>query len=41
MLVITSLALALRRLYAWRARRAKSKNRLVKVADPLPDSVGD
>ena len=40
-LVITGLALALRRLYAWRTREAKSKQRVVKVAEPLPDSAGD
>ncbi|HEX6285437.1 MAG TPA: PepSY-associated TM helix domain-containing protein [Pyrinomonadaceae bacterium] len=40
-LVITGLALAFRRLYAWLGRRAKSKLRAVAVADPLPDSVGD
>ena len=40
-LVITGLALAFRRLYGWLNRRAKSKQRVVKVVDPLPDSVGD
>lgn len=40
-LVITGLALAFRRLYSWLARRAKSKQRIVAVRDPLPDSVGD
>jgi uncharacterized iron-regulated membrane protein len=40
-LVVTGLALALRRLYAWLGSRAKSKQRTVKVAEPLPDSIGD
>ena len=40
-LVITGLALAFRRLYAWLTRRAKSRPRAVAVAEPLPDSVGD
>ena len=40
-LVITGLALAFRRLYSWLTRRAKSKQRVVAVTEPLPDSVGD
>ena len=40
-LVLTGLALAFRRLYQWFTRRVKSKQRLVAVVEPLPDSVGD
>ena len=40
-LVVTGLALALRRLWAWFAKRAKSKQSVTNVVKPLPDSVGD
>ena len=40
-LVFTGLALSFRRLYSWLTRRAKSRQRAVAVAEPLPDSVGD
>jgi uncharacterized iron-regulated membrane protein len=40
-LVITGLALAFRRLLAWRTKRAKSKQTVTNVVKPLPDSVGD
>jgi uncharacterized iron-regulated membrane protein len=40
-LVLTGLGLALRRLFSWLTRRAKSRQRLVATAEPLPDSVGD
>ena len=40
-LVFTGLALSIRRLYSWWTRRAKSRQRVVAVAEPLPDSVGD
>jgi uncharacterized iron-regulated membrane protein len=40
-LVVTGLALALRRLWAWFAKRAKSKQLVTNVVKPLPDSVGD
>jgi len=38
-LVVTGLALAIRRLLGWRARRAKSTQPM--IGEPLPDSVGD
>lgn len=42
LLVITGLALAIRRLLAWVARRRKtSKSTLADIAKPIPDSVGD
>jgi len=41
MLVLTGLCLALRRFFAWLAKRAKSKQSLTNVVTPLPDSVGD
>ena len=41
LLVFTGLALSCRRLYSWVTRRAKSRQRTVAVAEPLPDSVGD
>jgi len=40
-LVVTGLALALRRLWAWLAKRGKSKQSVTNVVKPLPDSVGD
>jgi uncharacterized iron-regulated membrane protein len=40
-LVVTGLALALRRLWAWFAKRARSKASVTNVGKPLPDSVGD
>jgi uncharacterized iron-regulated membrane protein len=40
-LVVTGLALAFRRLYSWLTRRSRSKQRVVAVTEPLPDSVGD
>lgn len=40
-LVITGLGLAWRRLFAWLAKRAKSKQTVTNVVKPLPDSVGD
>jgi uncharacterized iron-regulated membrane protein len=40
-LVITGLALAFRRTYSWLRRRAKSRQKAVALAEPLPDSVGD
>ncbi|HJS23236.1 MAG TPA: PepSY-associated TM helix domain-containing protein [Pyrinomonadaceae bacterium] len=41
-LVITGLALAIRRLLAWLARRSKSPQPgLIHVSEPIPDSVGD
>ncbi len=41
-LVVTGLALAIRRLRAWIAKRARSaKPRLGEVAQPVPDSAGD
>lgn len=40
-LVLTGLGLALRRLYAWLAKRGKSKQSVTNVVKPLPDSVGD
>jgi len=40
-LVLTGLGLALRRFFAWLAKRAKSKQRITNVGKPLPDSVGD
>ena len=40
-LVVTGLALALRRFWAWFAKRARSKESVTNVGKPLPDSVGD
>lgn len=40
-LVVTGLGLALRRFFAWLAKRAKSKQTVTNVVKPLPDSVGD
>lgn len=41
-LVITGLALAIRRFLAWVARRSKSSQPgLIHVSEPIPDSVGD
>lgn len=40
-LVLTGLGLALRRFFAWLAKRAKSKQGVTNVVKPLPDSVGD
>lgn len=40
-LVLTGLGLALRRFFAWLAKRAKSKQSVTNVVKPLPDSVGD
>ena len=38
-LVVTGLALAIRRLYAWRAKRAKFAQ--LPIAEPVPNSAGD
>ncbi|HKP81492.1 MAG TPA: PepSY-associated TM helix domain-containing protein [Pyrinomonadaceae bacterium] len=41
-LVVTGLALAIRRFLAWVARRSRSSQpRLIHVSEPIPDSVGD
>lgn len=40
-LVITGLALALRRFWSWLKKRANSKQTVTNVVKPLPDSVGD
>ncbi len=41
-LVFTGLALAIRRLIAWAARRSRSvKPALTDISEPIPDSVGD
>ena len=41
-LVVTGLALAIRRLRAWIAKRARStKPRLAEISQPVPDSAGD
>jgi uncharacterized iron-regulated membrane protein len=40
-LVFTGLGLALRRFFSWLAKRSRSRQTVISVAKPLPDSVGD
>jgi uncharacterized iron-regulated membrane protein len=40
-LVITGLALAIRRLFGWLARRRKTASTISDILKPIPDSVGD